>query len=437
MAEQAEKPQRKVILILGGSYAGMSVAHYTLRHVVPKLPEPDEYQVVMVSIGTEVMCRPACPRAMISDDFFAQEKLFVNIPKQFEQYPQGSFRFVQGTALHLDHEKRTVRVQLVSDGSGTTRLKNFGFHALVIATGANASSPLIGSNGDEEQLRSSWREFRRALPTARHIIIAGGGPTGVETAGEIGEYLNGRAWFFNSKLADPDVKITLLTSGAKLLPVLRPSIALKAEKLLAQVGVTVVKDAPVLEVTPAGPATHDGASDGAETNNTTTTASGKVTVTLKDGTSLEADMYIPAFGTTPNTAFVDGKELLLAADGRVQTNAATLRVDKAGPRIYAVGDASTYARAAVHHILGAVPVLGANMRRDLLAARGLSDNSIDREFKEEKREMQMVPIGRSKGVGAVFGWRLPSFMVWFIKGRDYFLWTTPKLWSGTHWVKEA
>ncbi|KAF7542148.1 hypothetical protein G7054_g42 [Neopestalotiopsis clavispora] len=438
MADHAEKPNRKNILILGGSYAGMSVAHYALRHIVPKLPEPSEYQVVLVSIGTEAMCRPACPRAMISDEFFSQEKLFVNIPKQFEQYPKGSFRFVHGAATKLDHEKRMVSVRLSGDEGPT---KTISFHSLVIATGASASSPLIGSNGDQDRLRSSWREFRRALPTARHIVIAGGGPTGVETAGELGEYLNGRAWFFSSKLADPDVKITLLTSSSKLLPVLRPSIALKAEKLLAQVGVTVVKDAPVVKVSSSTAAANNNgngksiASSIGEEADADSFSTGKVTVSLKDGTNMEADLYIPAFGTTPNTAFVDGA--LLAADGRVQTNGGTLRVDKAGPRVYCIGDASTYARAAVHHILGAVPVLGANMRRDLLAAAGKGDNSIDREFREEKREMQMVPIGRSKGVGAAFGWRLPSFMVWLIKGRDYFLWTTPALWNGSHWAKES
>lgn len=414
---KGEKFGRKNIIVLGGSYAGMSVAHYVLRHVIPKLPEQESYQVVLVSIGTEVMCRPACPRAMISDEFFPQEKLFVNIPKQFEKYPEGSFRFIQGTATHLDHAKRNVSVKLYGSGSNVT----LDFHALVIATGASAPSPLIGSNGDETALRSSWKALRRALPLAKHIVIGGGGPTGVETAGELGEYLNGRAWFFQDRLTKPRVQITLLTSGSKLLPVLRPSIADKAETYLAQVGVTVVKNSPVQDVTPA-----TSSSDG---------SSGPVNVSLKDGRTIEADLFIPAFGSRPNTDFIE--KGLLADDGRVNTNISTLRVDKAGERIYAIGDASTYARAAVHHILSAVPVLGANIKRDLLSAAGQSVEGADREFKEVKKEMQMVPIGRSKGVGAAFGWRLPSFMVWLIKGRDYFLWTTGPLWSGTHWAKES
>ena len=61
----------------------------------------------------------------------------------------------------------------------------------------------------------------------------------------------------------------------------------------------------------------------------------------------------------------------------------------------------------------------------------------DRLFREDMRETQMVPIGKSKGVGAAMGYALPSFMIWLIKGRDYWLWTTGRLWSGKQWAKES
>ncbi|KAF4924066.1 hypothetical protein CGCVW01_v004300 [Colletotrichum viniferum] len=130
---------------------------------------------------------------------------------------------------------------------------------------------------------------------------------------------------------------------------------------------------------------------------------------------------------------------MLNSDGRVETNPSTLRVDKAGPRTYAIGDVSSYARPAVHNILSAVPVLCANIKRDLLLASGKTDAAAkdDRVFKEDSRETQMVPIGKSKGVGAAMGWRLPGFLVWLIKGRDYWLWTTTKLWGGEQWAKES
>jgi hypothetical protein len=89
--------------------------------------------------------------------------------------------------------------------------------------------------------------------------------------------------------------------------------------------------------------------------------------------------------------------------------------------------------------MAAVPVLGAHIKRDLLLAAGRSEIEVgmEKEFKEEKKETQMVPIGTSKGVGAAMGWRLPSWAVWFLKGRDYWLWTVEPVWSGKQWAKEA
>ncbi|EJD49635.1 FAD/NAD(P)-binding domain-containing protein [Auricularia subglabra TFB-10046 SS5] len=398
---------KKNIVVLGGSYGGVSTAHYLLKHAIPQLPDKENYRLVLVSPASQVMCRPACPRALIADHHFDQSKLFVDIAKQFEQYPAGTFRFVHAAATALGHTNEQLA-----------------YHALIIATGASTPSPLLGLNRDEAFLRESWAAFRKALPAAKSIVVAGGGPSGVETAGELGEHLNGRAGFFSSRLANPNVNITLVTADSKLLPHLRPSLAAKAEVLLAKVGVTVIKNTRVVSVTP-----EDSGQAGEHLPS-------KAAVTLSDGETLEADLYVPAIGMTPNTSFIDSS--LLASDGRVAANSATFRVEGAGERVYAIGDASAAARPAVHNILGAVPVLGANVKRDLLLAAGKPADQVpkDREFIEDKRETQLVPIGRSKGVGSFMGWSQPSFFVWLIKGRDYWLWTTGNLWSGKQWAKE-
>ena len=418
MAQTTTSAPQKKIAILGGSYGGISTAHYLLKHAVPNLPDNASYQVVLVSASSQAMCRPASPRALISDDMFPQGKLFVSISKSFEQYSTSNFRFIHGTATELDHNNRSVSVSLAA--GNTERIE---FHALVIATGASTTSPLLGLNRDDEFLRANWTAFRNALPTAKSIVIAGGGPAGIETAGELGEFLNGRAGWFSSKPANPKVSITVVSADSKILPALRPAIAKQAEEYLAKVGVTVVKNTRVKTVDPPGAGTED--------------VSSKATLTLKDERILDADLYIPAIGTRPNTGFIN--EALLTGDGRVDTNASTLRVDKAGPRIYAIGDAASYARPAVHLILEAIPVLCANMKRDLLLASGKEPSSVgaDRVYKEDTRETQMVPIGKSKGVGAAMGYKLPSFLVWLIKGRDYWLWTMGNLWSGKQWAKES
>ncbi|KAK8075320.1 hypothetical protein PG997_009983 [Apiospora hydei] len=383
----------KNIVVLGGSYGGISAAHSILKHTFPHLPNKETYQVVMISAASQAMCRPGCPRALISDDLLDQSRFFVDIQPQFEQFPKDSFRFVQGTAVELDHESRTVTYRPAAGQPET-----ISFYALVIATGSSTPSPMFSFNQDETSLRASWSAFRQALPTTRSIVVAGGGPTAVEVAGELGEFLNGRAGYFSAKLENPKVSITLVTSSTKILPVLRPALAAKAEALLAKLGVTVLKNTRVASVAPEG--------SGSEADVLAT----PTTVTLDSGETLEADIYIPAFGITYNTGFIREKDRSssLTPEGRIHTCSATLRVEKAGPRVYAVGDVASAARPAVHNILAEIPVLSANLKRDLLTDAGVTGAAVageDRVFKEDTKETQLVPIGQSKGVGAGGGLR--------------------------------
>lgn len=410
----------KTILILGGSYTGISTAHYTLKHILPSLPstDSDPYQVILVSPSTTLFCRPASPRALISDTFFDQTKLFVPLEEQFTQYDSNSFKFIHGHAKHLDHEKRSVTVSRATNDKAEIQIA---YHGLIIGTGSSTPSPLLSLNADgKDELKAQWETFRSALPSAKSIVVAGGGPAGIETAGELGEHLNGRAWWFSSKLENPNVKITVVTSGSEVLPYLRPEIARTAEGFLAKVGVEVIKDVKVESVTPSDAGRKEA-------------VAGKAEVKLSNGETMQADLYIPAYGMDANTEFVE--QSLKGADGRVTTNPETLRVDKAGPRVYAAGDASDYARPAIPIIAQAIPVLCANLKRDLLADAGQTVSGEDRLYKVDPSETQLVPIGQSKGVGAAMGWKLPSFLVWLIKGREYWVGMVGGTWSGKQFAK--
>lgn len=300
--------QHRSIVILGGSYGGVSISHHVLKHTIPALPDSDTYQVVLVSTSSQAMCRQACPRAMLSDSLFDQSKLFVDIEGQFMQYDQ-HFKFIHGKATNMSTSERRVTVSCY-DGTPL----ELPYYALIIATGASATSPLHGLQGDASDLKATWTNFRTALLEARNIVVAGGGPTGVETAGELGQYLNG--WNKPSK-----VGISLITSG-RVLPLLRPELASQAEVYLAQVGVSLVQDAKVQSTVPE--------SAGIIERDLTT----PTTVTLSSGQVVSADIFIPAYGTRPNTAFAP--KTLLAEDGRIKTNM-NLRVEEAGPRVYAIG----------------------------------------------------------------------------------------------------
>lgn len=406
---------RKNIVILGGSYGGLAAAHCVLKHTYPELPDKETYQVVLVSIAAQVTSRPAAVRDIVSEDLLDQKKLWVDIPPLFDQYPQGSFRFIKGAATSVDHTNRKVTIR----NSGDDKTEDLDFYALVVATGCSTASPLMGFNHeDETYVKARRAEFRNALSSAKSVVICGGGPTGVETAGELGEHFNGRPSWWPCWRQPAKLEITVVTSAEQILPLLPAKIANNAENLLSKVGVSVIKKTKVVSVTP-----EDGGVGVASPTH----------VVLSDGREINADIYIPAVGFNANTRFIN-EASLLAADGRIKVDN-TLRVHGAGPRIYAIGDCCTFARQAIHNIQSAVPVLATNMKRDLLADAGKTQPGADREFKEETRVTQMVPIGRSKGVGAFNGTSVPSLLVWALKGRDYWLWTTPNQWSGKQWNK--
>ena len=155
------------------------------------------------------------------------------------------------------------------------------------------------------------------------------------------------------------------------------------------------------------------------------------------GEEVEADIYIPAMGTIAMSEYVP--QHLKNARGKVAQNNSTLRVDSAGPRVYAIGDIGTHGSDGIMDILEGVPVMETNLKRDLLAAHVNPDakpTGKDREFVKNEKETQLVPVGRSKGVGAIFGWRLPSFFVWLIKGRDYMISNGQQKIDGSEWAKE-
>ncbi|CUI17762.1 Pyridine nucleotide-disulphide oxidoreductase family protein [Candidatus Protochlamydia naegleriophila] len=95
--------------------------------------------------------------------------------------------------------------------------------------------------GDPEEAKSYLR-----------FAIIGAGPTGVEMAGSIAEFAH-RTLFKNFRHINPgDSKIYLIEGGAQVLPSFAPSLAQKAYSDLQQLGVEVILNAFVTDVTPRG-----------------------------------------------------------------------------------------------------------------------------------------------------------------------------------------
>ncbi|KAH9216142.1 hypothetical protein DL95DRAFT_522845 [Leptodontidium sp. 2 PMI_412] len=361
------------ILILGGHYSGINVAHYLLRHVIPKLTTPStSYHVTIVTPNIEFFWNIAAPRLIVSEKLIPDEKVFLPIAKEFASYDAAQFTFVKGKATALDPEKRIVSI---NNGEKIT------YNSLVVATGSYFASSVWQLNESEEKLKSEISALRKALAAAKTVLIAGGGSIGVETAGEIGAEF-------------PKHDTTILSGNRRLLPRLLPSNSAAAESKLKALGVKTVNDIKLSSIA----------------KNT----DGTTTVALSDGSSRIVDVFIDATGAKPNSTFLPSA--WLNESGRVVTDAKTLRTDN--PGIYAIGDVASYSSGSVLDAKNSVAPLGTSIGIDLAKAAGKEGLFTQKEFKPLK-DTQFVPIGPSGGVGQLMGWKLPSLMVWAAKSRTY------------------
>lgn len=400
------------IVVVGASYAGSSVAHIFLKHVFPELPKAGaSYHVHLINPSSTFYHRSASPRAAASLDLAKNIKMFSDLLSGFEQYDPDIFTFIRGAVTSMDTKARTVHVRH-AEGSETV----IRYHALVLATGTSTHAPVLSTYQTSlEELQKTILDMNMKVKTAKSIIVSGGGPSAVELAGEIGEYLNGAAGWFAERPSNPQAKITLIAGAEKLLPLLSQSFSAWAESLLRRVGVDVVYRL--------------------RTTGTEEMANGKTIVRLNGSTDMECDLFIPAMGVTPNTKFVPNN--LLDDKNYIKTNENTLRVDEAGPRVYCVGDVGSYTRGGLIDLIEAVPVAMTNMKRDLLAAH--SDPEArpigpDRIHKPITAETQLVPVGQTRGLGAFSGFELPYFMTYHFKVKDYFD-CGHEFASGSRWMK--
>jgi len=389
--------EQRNIVVVGASGAGLQATHYILKHILPALKARNDakYHVYAISPSSQWYFRVASPRVATSTKRMPTEQIMFDIPDGFKQYSKDDFTFMEASATGLDTSARNV---LYSSNKGQED-GVLNYHALIVATGSNTYFPAFSMSMDAESTLNSITSTNEKINSAQKIVITGGGPTAVEFAGEVAEHRNGKPGWFG-KVA-PKAQITLITADKQLLPTLRPAIAKAAEQKLKALGVEVVYNTRVIDSSP--------------------TKDGRTAVALKNGQQIEADLYVPAYGVQPNSSWLP-KELL-NDKGYLITNDSTLRVDSAGPRVYGFGDIASYSRNNYWDIMAGLPVLATNLKRDLLSFNPMlpdeKPKGKDRVFKADTSESMVVPIGSGGGVGAVMGWRVPSFFVWLLKGRDY------------------
>ncbi|AEO56359.1 hypothetical protein MYCTH_2301177 [Thermothelomyces thermophilus ATCC 42464] len=381
----------RTVVILGASYAGIPIAHYLLKHTATKTKD---LKVIIVAPNTHLYWVFASIRGIVPNRI-GENKIFLPIAPTFAKYPSDQYELVHGVAKEVVPDANVVEVR-GNDGSART----IQYDELVIATGSSFKNGMPFKNlSSTEETKTALREWAKRIESAKSIVVAGAGATGVEIAGELGQ-----------EYAVPGKKqITLVCDDDLPLSAhLRRDVRETTKDELERLKVKVITNARLATAPSAAPKTS-----------TLTLTLTKTSASSADEapTTLQADLLIPTYGITPNTAFLPPS--LLDSRGHVRQ---TARLRAEGyDNIFVAGDAGNLeSHQAVHADSQAVHIarlLEARILGGVPGSPSLKPDEEEEDYKPIDKVMFAVTLGRNRGTGQVGSWKLWSLLVWFMKGR--------------------
>ncbi|GAA5897582.1 NAD(P)/FAD-dependent oxidoreductase [Sporobolomyces salmoneus] len=273
------------------------------------------------------------------------------------------------------------------------------FDYCVLATGSVYPFPCRPPPGStEESIKELFQSLQSQIASSSSILVVGGGPVGLEFAGEVAEYYNGSTSDREKK------KVTLVHSGKKFLAGegWKPKFGEQLKSQLEALGVEMMFDEKV-EL------------DGRETGKL---EEGKEQeFELKSaGKTIKADFLFVAFGNSPATSFLPSS-YLSPSTHRVLVHPSFQ--SQVNPRVFAIGDISSieeeklYATAKSHGPIAAQNIV------QLIKAKGN-----EKGMKEYKpgQPIMVVSVGSKGGAGQLpFGFVLGSWFTSTVKSKSLFV----------------
>ncbi len=238
------KTDRLRVVIVGGGFAGVEIAKHLSKADV---------QVVMVDKNNFHCFQPLLYQVATA----ALEADSIVYPIRGIFNKQKNFFFRQGKVEEVNSDEKFVRVGkriieydylVIATGATTNFFQNEGLSVSAMPmksiTEALDLKYLILQNFEKAVSLVNKRKLQGYL----NYVVAGGGPTGVELAGALGELKKFVLPKDFPELNLESMNIYLVHSRDRLLPMLSDKSSEKAKKYLEDLGVTVVLNTRVLDI---------------------------------------------------------------------------------------------------------------------------------------------------------------------------------------------
>ncbi|KAI0458178.1 FAD/NAD(P)-binding domain-containing protein [Xylaria acuta] len=291
------------VIVIGGSYVGVA----TTQGLANLLPST--HRVLLIEPHSHFHHLFAFPRFAILPTY--EHKAFIPYTGTFAVAPNPDQHHVVKAKVSALYQDRVV---LDRDWQGVREIP---FDYLVVATGTKLRAP--GTMQDDEKPLSVkyLQAYQQRLNDAKSIAIVGGGAVGVQMATDLKEIY-------------PDKEVTLVHSRDQLMPLYHKKLDEIIKARCQELDVKLV----------LGSRVNIPADEFQQEN-----VSGEpITVSLQNGSTLQADVVIPATGQTPNTQFLSAlpasseSSLVNRANGFIRVRPTLQFQDPAYPNLYAVGD---------------------------------------------------------------------------------------------------
>ena len=366
-----ENGRRPRVLVLGGGFAGIGAAQKLKKSDVDVvLVDKHDYhtfQPLLYQVATGLLEQPAVGHP-IRDLFHKQDNV----------------RIHQDSVTEIDLDARRVTFD---------ELEPLSYDYLVLGLGAEVNFFGVEGAADhafplytladavrlKQHVLRTWEEADRKPALiedgALNIVVVGGGPTGVETAGALAELYNGVFRKDYPDVAPDRATITLVEAGPQIFPMFKEDIRTYTEDALTKRGVDVQTGEVVESITPQR-------------------------VTLKSGTVLPAHTLVWGAGLQGN-ALVQSLGLELELGNRIGVDE-ELRIPS-HPEVYAVGDVAAITDQKTSQVL---PQLGSvALQSGEHAGKTLAERIAGKETKpfKYKDKGTMAAIGRGAAVVQMLG----------------------------------
>ena len=389
------------VVVLGGGYGGV----YTALKF-QKAAKRGEIELALISRDNYFLSQPMLAEVVSG----SIEPTHIVIPIR-RLLPHASFHQAEIESLETD-----TRNVVINYGGDNTNYDRIPYDHLIIAVGSGTDlSKLPGmaehafpfkTMGDAFFLRnhliSSLEQAEvEADPETKTelltFLVAGGGYTGVEVAAEINSFVREATKSYRH-LEDHEIKVVLLHSGDRILPVLDEKLAEFSHGTLERRGLEIQLGTRIQGATAQS-------------------------AILDDGTVIHTRTLVAAIGGAPNPIL---EKTPMERDDRGRVVVDENLAVPGHPGLWAIGDCAAVPDL---HGDGTCPPTAQYALRQ---ARHLSRNIMAeirgnplRPFSHKNLGV-FVPLGRFSAAANVLGFKLSGFLAWWLY-RTYYLFQLPRL----------